>query len=492
MSQDPNDRREDPSADPRSPGEESAPADHEPAKLSPLPGEPGITDLASRQRVSMSRKGLLAVGLLIGGIVALAGYTIHRFAASGEPTEDPASKLVKDRPAAASTEPRRLDMAVAPAASAPSARQTAGITPRIPALVPTGAEAAEPIGVRRTGSGAHGSTGSGNTKVVPPEDAPIMVTTTRPGALAKAHSDAATPAGTEAGPAEAANPADPIAATSRNLQGYQRQLQGLMDNLTKVATQATGRAPVPGLAGAPLGGPPGAGTPPGGAPSSGGGLFGGQLQGSATPKVAATHLGDRSLVMPKGTAFTCALKTKVISATSGLVGCQVQRNLFSDDGRVLLVERGSHLDGEYRVASVRPGTVRIPVLWTRIRTPLGVTVALESPGTGPLGESGIPGHVDNRWMERIGAAMLLSLIDDAVQITIANQQSGADTVVLPSTTDNTSKLAEKVLESTINIPPLIYQNQGGIVGIYVARDVDFSSVYELQPTAMDAPRGVGQ
>ena len=33
----------------------------------------------------------------------------------------------------------------------------------------------------------------------------------------------------------------------------------------------------------------------------------------------------------------------------------------------------------------------------------------------------------------------------------------------------------------INIPPLIYQNQGGIVGIYVARDVDFSSVYELKP-----------
>ncbi len=43
-----------------------------------------------------------------------------------------------------------------------------------------------------------------------------------------------------------------------------------------------------------------------------------------------------------------------------------------------------------------------------------------------------------------------------------------------------------MLDSTINIPPLIYQNQGGIVGIYVARDVDFSSVYELRPTAVQA------
>jgi type IV secretion system protein VirB10 len=229
--------------------------------------------------------------------------------------------------------------------------------------------------------------------------------------------------------------------------------------------------------------PPNAGT-------SKGSLFGGQLEGSTTPRVAAGKLGDRSLTLPKGTAFTCALKTRVISATSGMVGCQVQRNVYGDDGRVLLIERGSHLDGEYRINAVRPGMVRIPVLWTRIRTPHGVTVDVESPGTGQLGESGIEGHVDNRWGERIGAAMLVSLIDDSVQLVVQNQtsQRDADTIVLPSTTGNTSKLAEKVLDSTINIPPLIYQNQGGIVGIYVARDVDFSSVYELRPGGPLEPR----
>ena len=32
--------------------------------ISPLPGEPGIPNVAERPRISMSRKGLLAVGLL--------------------------------------------------------------------------------------------------------------------------------------------------------------------------------------------------------------------------------------------------------------------------------------------------------------------------------------------------------------------------------------------------------------------------------------------
>lgn len=455
--------------------------------ISPLPGEPGIPNVGTRQRVSMSKKGLLAVALLIGSMVAVAAYTVQRVSASGKKANEAESKLVKDRPTAATAEPRRLEMPPGPTASA-----AAATAPRIPALTPTADELAEPIGVRRTGSGAPAS---GGPKVFLPEDAPVLLITTRSGALhppgaTTRRADAAAPSGEGASPTGTAEPNDPVAATSLNLQGYQRQLQDMLERLTRTATMATGQATGTMPSGALLGGPPAAGTPPVGATAAGGGLFGGQLQGSSTPKVAASMLGNRSLTLPKGTAFTCALKTKVISATSGLVGCQVQRNVYSDDGRVLLIERGSHLDGEYRIASVRPGTVRIPVLWTRIRTPLGVTVDIDSPGTGQLGESGIDGYVDNRWAERIGAAMLLSLIDDSVKLVIQNQASDrqADTIVLPSTTANTSKLAEKVLDSTINIPPLIYQNQGGIVGIYVARDVDFSSVYELKPTAVAPAR----
>lgn len=451
--------------------------------IAPLPGEPGIPNVAERQRTPISKKGLLAVGLLLLSMVAVAAVSIQRFTARGKASDESQTALVSDRPTAASKEPRRLEMPARPiaASAAPAA------VPIVPAILPTAEEAAEPIGVRRTGSGAPAG---GAAKVAPPEDAPVLLVTTRPplpGAPMPTSGGTrrAAPAGTNE---PAVNPDDPMEATASNLRAYQQQLQGLLDTLTQSAALAAGQnsaeAPPSALLGVPS---PGGGQLQNVAPgmgAAGAGLFGGQLQGSATPRVSATLLGNRSLTLPKGTAFTCALKTKVISAVSGLVGCQVQRNVFSDDGRVLLIERGSHLDGEYRIASVRPGTVRIPVLWTRIRTPHGITVDIDSPGTGQLGESGIDGYVDNRWGERIGAAMLLSLIDDSVKLVIQNQanESNADTIVLPSTTSNTSKLAEKVLDSTINIPPLIYQNQGGIVGIYVARDVDFSSVYELSPS----------
>jgi type IV secretion system protein VirB10 len=280
-------------------------------------------------------------------------------------------------------------------------------------------------------------------------------------------------------------PASGIAGEAQaNMRRYQSQLGSMLGQLQGLTDKATGgdkssTAAVTALASAMVltGASMGAAAQP-----ANPALFG-SMERSATPSVVAGLLGNRSLTMPKGVLFTCSLKTKVISATSGLVGCQVQRNVLSDDGKVVLAERGSHLDGEYRVVQVRPGLTRIPVLWTRLRTPNGVTVDLDSPGTGSLGESGIGGYVDNRWPERIGAAMLVSLIDDAVKMVAsdASPATGSTTVLLPSTTAAGSKLAEKVLEATINIPPLMYQNQGSIVGVYVARDVDFSKVYALEP-----------
>lgn len=414
--------------------------------ISPLPGEAGIPNVARRQPLNLAWKNFSVIVLVVLVVAGMCIFYAYRHFA-GNDDADKDNSLLRDRPSAAGAGTKPLDM-------------TQPAKPHVPALLATPADKADPIGLRQPGTAAPTT-----PKILSPDDAPVLVVSSRPGGIA----------GTNTDPASSN---DPAASTSRQLQDYQRRLQGLLDNLTQ------GNALPAGLGGS---------TP---RPSSitddrenlrsaAAGLFGGELQGSVTPRVKASNLGDRSLTLPKGTAFTCALKTRVISATSGLVGCQVQRDVYSDNGRVLLIERGSHLDGEYRIASVRPGTVRIPVLWTRIRTPHGVTVDVESPGTGQLGESGIDGHVDNRWGDRIGAAMLLSLIDDSVKLVIQNQMQDreADTVVLPSTTENTSKLAEKVLDSTINIPPLIYQNQGGIVGIYVARDVDFSSVYALQPVA---------
>lgn len=450
-------------------------------RLSPLPGETGIPNIAAERKPTLDKKGLLAIACVVITLVAFLVASAKNIFKDDTPSDASASRS-SDRPSAAAGDTRKLDF------SSPAASQTQ----RIPALIPNADELAEPVGVRRTGSNVAASNtphktepGSG-TRTPSPEDAPVMLVSSRISAGLNKTSNAighAMPTPEPANLDASGETADPLQATKRNLQAYQQQLQGMLDTLTRSTALTSGQDAPPGIDSGNPATPNPQSPARHAAPSSG--LFGGQLQGSETPSVVASQLGNRSLTLPKGTAFTCALKTRIISAASGLVGCQVQRHVFSEDGKVLLLERGSHMDGEYRIMSLRPGMIRIPVLWTRIRTPLGVTVDIDSPGTGPLGESGVDGYMDKRWGERIGAAVLMSLIDDSVKLIIQNQSQqsnldGSSTVILPSATANSSKLAEKVLDSTINIPPLIYQNQGGIVGIYVARDLDFSSVYALR------------
>lgn len=207
-----------------------------------------------------------------------------------------------------------------------------------------------------------------------------------------------------------------------------------------------------------------------------------ELTPSKTPMVQAARLTNLNLLLPKGRTIDCGMSMRIVSSLAGQASCVVTQNVYSANGKVVLIERGSEAVGEYR-SGVSIGQKRLFVLWDRILTPGGVVINLDSPGADELGSTGLTGKVDNHWFERIGSAFLLSTIQDAIAYEIAEQQakSGGTTLVLSSTAQTGDSMAQKVLESTINIPPTLYKNQGDRAIIYVARDLDFSNVYALRP-----------
>ncbi len=207
--------------------------------------------------------------------------------------------------------------------------------------------------------------------------------------------------------------------------------------------------------------------------------IGSLLEPSATPMVTAAKIDDLNMLLPKGRTIDCGLSIRLINEVSGMATCVLTANVYSDNGKVVLLEKGSEAVGEY-VATMAQGQRRIFVLWNRVKTPNGVVINLNSPAADELGTMGMPGYVDNRWWERIGAAFLLSLVQDAVAIETASKQGGSDGVVFQNSTRTTDTMAQRVLESTINIKPTLYKNQGDRGTIFVARDLDFASVYALR------------
>lgn len=202
------------------------------------------------------------------------------------------------------------------------------------------------------------------------------------------------------------------------------------------------------------------------------------LTPSVLPASEARMLPSRHLLLSKGTPVDCTLITAIDTSLAGVTTCVTATDTFGADGSVVLIERGSTLFGETR-GDVRQGNARVFVLWTEARTPNGVIVPLESPGTDALGRSGLPGHVNRHFFERFGAAILVSIIDGVVQAASQSQQGDGAVVVQPSAS---SGVLTEVLRQTIGIPPTVLVHQGDRIQVMTARDVDFRRIYELRLT----------
>lgn len=208
------------------------------------------------------------------------------------------------------------------------------------------------------------------------------------------------------------------------------------------------------------------------------------LKPTVTSAVAASLLPTRRFLLAKGAFIDCTLETAIDSTLAGMTTCITATDTFSADGSVVLLERGTKLVGETR-GQVQQGAARIFVLWTEARTPTGVVVPLSSPGTDELGRSGLPGAVDRHFWDRFGAAILLTVVSGAVQGAVNRENSSGSVVVSPSTSTD---VMTEMLRSTVGIPPTVTKAQGDRIQVFVARDVDFRSVYRLKVEDASKPQ----
>lgn len=218
--------------------------------------------------------------------------------------------------------------------------------------------------------------------------------------------------------------------------------------------------------------------------SAGASSLGQRLKPTVTEAVAATVLPRRNYLLAKGATLDCALETAIDSSVPGMTTCRLTRDVYSDNGRVLLLDRGTQLVGEY-AGSLQRGQARMFLLWTRAKTPAGVAVDLNSPSTDSLGRSGISGYVDNHFWERFGAAILTSFIKDTVSVVASNrtQKSGTGGGITNNyggTMESGQEIVGAMLREQSAIPSTLIVNQGQHIQVLVARDLDFSQVYGLR------------
>lgn len=213
---------------------------------------------------------------------------------------------------------------------------------------------------------------------------------------------------------------------------------------------------------------------------------------------AASSLADRSAkarqieridaMIPEGTLIPGILETAINSDLPGQIRAITSQDVYSFDGRRVLIPTGTRLIGEYQ-SEITRGQKRIFVIWTRLIRDDGVSVRLNSIGTDSLGRSGLTGHVDNKWRERFGSAIMLSVVgagasfltgygsDEAFGDNNSEAQRGEE-LARETIAETFSDMTNQALSENLRIPPTISVSQGERIFVYVRQDLDFSAMYD--------------
>lgn len=227
-------------------------------------------------------------------------------------------------------------------------------------------------------------------------------------------------------------------------------------------------------------------APPGGlagllgAGEQGGGAV--ASRGPADGPTSARPLNNANTLLLRGTYIRCILQSRVISDFPGYTSCIVTEPVYSVNGRRLLLPRGSKVQGTYDPEIIGD---RVGIIWDRVTTPSGLDINMRSPSVDMLGSAGNPGHYSAHWAQRVSSALLISLLSDAFKYAGAKNGPQETAIVngaivqspYESNTARTmERLANLALERNMSRPATVTINQGTIVNVYVARDVDFAAV----------------
>jgi len=217
------------------------------------------------------------------------------------------------------------------------------------------------------------------------------------------------------------------------------------------------------------------------------------------PGVTSSFPVDRARVLTADRYIPAVLENTINSQLPGRAIAVVERPVFGESDRLVLIPAGSRVIGQYRAAG-RYGQARLDIAWNRILRPDGGVINLAADSADVMGRQGVPGDLDSRLAEKYGSALLTSVIGAGADWALANNSTavtsplGGTTTVQSGRTlaanrlgNDTDRLAQHMVEDTVDIRPVLTVPQGTRLVIIPSEDIWLRDPDHLQ--AVTPPRG---
>jgi type IV secretion system protein VirB10 len=131
--------------------------------------------------------------------------------------------------------------------------------------------------------------------------------------------------------------------------------------------------------------------------------------------VTAKRVKDLTTTILQGKLIYGVLETAINTDLEGTLRAIVNRDVYAEKGKNILISKGSRLIGTYQ-SGIQRGQHRLMITWNRVIRTDGVEIAISSKATDQFGRSGLQGTVDNKYVEILGNSLLTSLLTIATAI----------------------------------------------------------------------------
>jgi type IV secretion system protein VirB10 len=216
---------------------------------------------------------------------------------------------------------------------------------------------------------------------------------------------------------------------------------------------------------------------------------------SKSSQIKATQIGRLDSLIAQGKVMNAVLETAINTDLPGTLRAIITRDVYAESGKAVLIPKGSRVIGSYE-SQVKGGETRVAVVWNRLIRPDGVDLAISAPATDNLGRAGVAGFLDDKFLTKLGNALLISYVVPVVadrmfkvdknQAVTSTASTSATTGV--TTTSNTSTygaqrakessdkfqdIITKTIEESFSVKPTIFVDQGTEITIFANKDMVF-------------------
>lgn len=190
------------------------------------------------------------------------------------------------------------------------------------------------------------------------------------------------------------------------------------------------------------------------------------------PQTKTSYPIDMSRVIPVTRNINAVLKNEINSELGGKVMAQIERDVYGGHGRFVLIPAGTEAVGSYSPAD-KVGQERLSIKWERLITPDGINIHVGNAFMADsMGRAGISGEVDERFWDRFGMPLLMTVFSSATAYAVP-VQSEAEGAVVENFSKGSMSMAQSVLEQSLDMKPRIIIPHGARILISPVKDIWF-------------------